>query len=259
MVGIVGLLPRVAEPGQGAVHHHHAAAQRDGRTARRARADGGHRGRAGALSPDARARGAVAARHRPRLHRHAGRRRARTGEGGAVAARTGARALPRARVAVGGEVRQLHRRPAPAAGRLLRLDARRLHDGPGAVPRRQRHLQAPLRQGTHLPGRADDQLGPGAPHGAVRPRGGARGGGGRALLHRLSARGRRGAHHRRHHAPGDAAGRHGGRRAPRRRALRASGRQARAAARARAPHPHHRRRGGRAGVRRGRAQGNSGA
>ena len=67
-----------------------------------------------------------------------------------------------------------------------------------------------LRQGPHLSRGLHHQLVPPLPHGAVRPRGRARGDRRQPLARPLPVRGRgRGRHHRRHHPARDHAGRHG--------------------------------------------------
>ena len=71
----------------------------------------------------------------------------------------------------------------------------------------------------YLPRQLHGQLGPGLAVGDLRPRGRGPRGHGHALLHRLPARGRRAARHRRHRAAGDDAGRHRRRGEPGRRAL----------------------------------------
>ena len=82
--------------------------------------------------------------------------------------------------------RPQHPLPAPPPRRVLRLDARALHDGPRPRARRAHRLQAPLRQGPHLQGRAHHQLVPPLRDRPLRPRSGARGGAGQPLDHPLS-------------------------------------------------------------------------
>ena len=84
----------------------------------------------------------------------------------------GREALRRARLAVEGAVRRHDLAPDAPPRRLGRLVARPLHHGRGTVGGRDRGLRAPAREGPHLPRQAPRQLGPGAAHGAVGPRGG---------------------------------------------------------------------------------------
>ena len=71
--------------------------------------------------------------------------------------------------AVHGSVPRAHPRADAHPGRLLRLDALRLHHGPRSVARGARGLQAPLRQGAHLSRRAAHLLVPALPDRALRP------------------------------------------------------------------------------------------
>ena len=59
---------------------------------------------------------------------------------------TGPRGIRQAHVGVEEEVRQHHHEADPAPGRILRLGARALHAGRGAVARGARGLRAPVRQ-----------------------------------------------------------------------------------------------------------------
>ena len=81
-------------------------------------------------------RRALAAGHRPCRHRHAdGGRAAADGAPGAGPARDRPREIPREGLGVEGGIRRHHHQPAQAARRLLRLVARALHHGRGAVAR----------------------------------------------------------------------------------------------------------------------------
>ncbi len=143
--------------------------------------------------------------HRPRGHRHPVRGGAAARERGQDQGRPRARGLHRPRLAVEGRVGRHHHPPAQAARRLLRLGARALHDGSGAVRGGARGLRAPLGRGAHLPGRLHRQLVPALPDRALGPRGGARGSGRRVRLHQVRPADPR------HRAAGDQAGRHRGR------------------------------------------------
>ena len=175
---------------------------------------------------------AVAAGHRPRRHRHADGGRAAAQRRGQEAHRPRARGIRRARVAMEGAVRR-HDRAADAPPRRLgRLVARALHDGRGPVARGHRGVRAPARGGPDLPRQAPGELGSGAAHRAVRPRGAVRGRGRVSLWHlRYPLERRQRPPRRRDHAAGDDARRHRRGRAPGRRALPAPDRQAASACR----------------------------
>ena len=129
------------------------------------------------------------ARHRPRRHRHADRRRAAAEGRGQDAARP--RAARRSSSASGRGRRSPAARSPSQMRRLgtpRRLDARALHDGRGALGGGARDLRAPARGRPHLPRQAAGQLGPEARHRGVRPRGRQRGGAGQAVGDPLSAR-----------------------------------------------------------------------
>ena len=164
--------------GQAAVLHRHPAAQRHRLAAHGPRLHQHAPGRPDPLQADGRLRHALAAGHRPRRHRHPG--------GGGAPARQ-----PRARPSedLGREafVERVWEwkeesggtiiRPAQAPGRLVRLDARALHDGRGPLARGARGLRAALRRGADLPRRLHRQLVPALPDRALGPRGRARGAG----------------------------------------------------------------------------------
>ncbi len=69
--------------------------------------------------------------------------------------------------------------------------ARVLHHGRQALARGDRDIRAPVRAGPDLPRQAPGQLGPGAAHRGVRPRGRKRGRGRASVAHPLSRRGLR--------------------------------------------------------------------
>src|SRR5262245_4709336 len=83
------------------------------------------------------------------------------------------------------------RQPAQAAGRIMRLVARALHHGRGALARRGQSVRAASSRGADLQGQAAGQLGPEAADRDLRPRSAADRGQGASLAHPLSA-GRRG-------------------------------------------------------------------
>ena len=124
-----------------------------------------------------------------------------------------------------------HLRPAQAAGRLGRLDARALHHGPRAAAGRPHHLRQPVQRRPHLPWGAHHQLVPALPHCPLRPGGRTSGGAGPPLVRALPAaettagRTQRRVHHHRHDTARDDRGRHRRRREPRRRALQVDGGQ----------------------------------
>ena len=89
------------------------------------------------------------------------------------------------------ESRRHHRQPAQAARRVLRLVARALHHGRGAVARRAEGVRSALQRRPDLQGQAAGQLGPEAAHRDLRPRGAAGRGQGQPLAHQVSDRGHR--------------------------------------------------------------------
>ena len=209
------------------LRHRHPAAERDRLAAYGSRAQQHAAGRARPLRAHARPRRAVAAWDGSRRHRHAdGGRAAIDGAPGAEPPRPRPRGVRRARLAVEGRVRRADHQSAEAARRLLRLVARALHHGRGAVARRAQGVRRSLPRRAHLQGQAPGQLGPEAAHRHLRPRSRAGRGEGPPLASALSARRPRlrsrrciDLHRRRHHAARDHARRHRRRRASRRRAL----------------------------------------
>jgi hypothetical protein len=201
----------------------------------------------------------VGPRHRPRGHRDAGGRRAQALRGGEEdPQRPRASRVPRARVGVEGEARELHPRAVPPHGFLVRLVAHEVHDGARAVARRARGVRAPLREGPRLPRPEDRQLGLRARDGRRRRRDRVRRAQGQALPHPLPGRREaRRARRRRHDAAGDDARRHGRRRPPRGRALEAPRRQEPRAPADRPRDPGRRRRRRRARVRDGSREGHA--
>ena len=119
-----------------ALHHRHSAAERHRLAAHGPRAQQHAAGHPVPLRAHARARRAVAAGHRPRRHRDPdGGRAADDGAAGAGPARHRAREVPREGLGLEGRVRRHHHQPAQAARRVVRLVARALHHGRGAVAR----------------------------------------------------------------------------------------------------------------------------
>ena len=130
-----------------ALLHRHPAAQRDGLAAHGACAQQHAAGRAVPLRAHARQGRAVAAGHGPRRHRHAARRRAADdGAAGARPPQDRPREVPREGVGVEGRERRHHRQPAEAAGRLVRLEPRALHDGRGPVEGRPQGVRRSLQR-----------------------------------------------------------------------------------------------------------------
>ena len=94
-------------------------------------------------------------------------------------------------------VRRHHHPPAQAARRVVRLVARALHHGRGAVARGAQGVRRALSRRPDLQGQAAGQLGPQAAHRDLRSRGAAGRGAAAPLAHQVSGRGRRRrAHHR---------------------------------------------------------------
>ena len=235
----------------------HAAAERHRQPPHGPRARPHPHGRADPAPPHAGLRGAVAARHGPRRHRHPERGRARARRRGQVPPRPGPRGVRRAGLGVEGRVRRQDPRPDAAPRRRRRLDPRAVHHGRGPVQGRPDDLQAAVRGRPDLPRRADHQLVPALPHRAVGHRGRALRRRGRARLDPL--RRRRPLDRRGHHPRRDDARRHRGRRPPGRRAVPAPGRHRGRAAADRPADPDRRRRARRPGVRHRRGQGHPGA
>ena len=138
---------------------------------------------------------------------------------GHVAGRARSRAVRAPGLGVEGALRLTHRRAVQAAGRVVRLRARALHDGRRLRARGLQGLQGALRQGLHLPRQLHGELGSWFPERDLRPRGRAPRGRGHALLRRLPARIGGRPRHDRHSAARDDARRHRDRGEPERRAL----------------------------------------
>ncbi len=204
-----GLLPRGRNKRQAAVRDRHPAAQRHRRVAHGPRPEQHPARHPGALAADGGRRGSVDARDGPRRDRHPERGGASARRRGERPPRPRPRRLHRAGMAVEGREGRSNPRPTPAAWRLVRLAARPLHHGRGALQGGARGLRSPLRGGADLQGELPGELVPALPHRPVRSGGGARGGEGRLLPPPLPG----GLHRRdrgdRHHPPGDPARRHG--------------------------------------------------
>ena len=217
--------PTSAKPG---VFDRAAAAERDRQPAHGSRAGTHHDGRADPPQADAGLRGAVAAGHGPRRHRHP--------ERGGKAARgrrqdqrgLRPRAVRRQGLGLEARVRRRHRRPDAPARRRGGLEPRPVHHGRGTVAGGAHDLQAALRRRADLSGRAAGQLVTGARDGDLGPRGQLRGRRRRVGVVPVRLARRRAAPHRGRHHPGrDDAGRHRDRGASRRRPLPAPGRHRR--------------------------------
>ncbi len=166
---------------------------------------------------------ALAARHRPRGHLDADRRRAPVEEGGGQdAPRPRARGVHPARVGVEEAVRRRDHAADAARGRERRLVARAVHDGRAPLARRARVLRPLLRRGSHLPRPRPHQLVPERPDRALRPRSRQGVAGRQALLPAIPRQGKRPPRDRGDDAPRDDARRHGRRRQPEGRTLRRS-------------------------------------
>ncbi len=202
---------------------------------------------------------ALPARLRPRRHFDAGGgREVPRARGQADTPGDGPRGVRGARLGVAPRVRRQDHDPVPAHGRLARLPARALHDGPGLLARGAALLRAPVREGLDLPGQPDHQLVPVPPHVAVRPRARARGRGRHADDDQVPARRRQRPHRDRDRAAGDDPGRRRGGRAPGRRALQGPRRQGGDRPVRRAARADHRRRARRARVRHRRTEDHAG-
>ena len=160
-----------AEPGAGAVHHRHPAAQRHRLAAYGPCAQQHAAGHSGPLRAHARQERAVAAGHGSCRHRHADGGRAAADGAADPSPRPRPRAVRREGLGVEGRVRRHDLQPAEAARRLLRLVARALHHGRGPVEGRPRSLRHALQAGPDLQGQAAGQLGPEAADRDLRPRG----------------------------------------------------------------------------------------
>ena len=98
------------------------------------------------------------------------------------------REIPREGLGLEGRVRRHDHQPAQAARRLVRLVARALHHGRGAVEGGAQGLRRALPAGPDLQGQAAGQLGPEAADRDLRSRGAAGRDEGLAVAHQLSAR-----------------------------------------------------------------------
>ena len=139
-----------------------AATERDRQPAHGPRSRPHADGRADPAQADAGLRGALAARHGPRRHRHPDRggkaaRRRRQDQG-----RLRPRTVHRQGLGLEAGVRRHHRRPDAPARRRRGLEPRPIHHGRRPVSCRADDLQAALRRRADLPGRAAGQLVAGA-------------------------------------------------------------------------------------------------
>ena len=166
--------------------HRHSAAECDRLDPHRAHARAHPDRHAHALAPHARLPHALAAGHGPCGNRHAGGRRARTGQGRPEARRDRPRGVRAARLGVEGALRRQHQAADDPPGRLVRLVARTIHAGSAAVPRGARSFPAPLPRGADLSRPLHRQLVPALHDGAERPRSGAQGARRPPLAHPLS-------------------------------------------------------------------------
>ena len=170
-------------------------------------AAGHHRARA----PDAGLQHAVAARHRSRRNRDAKRGREGPCEGWQGPSSARPRCIRRSRLAMARDVRRSNHEPVAQAGRVMRLEPRALHAGPGSFARGDESLCRSLQQGSHLPRQTAHQLVPAMRNGAVRSRSRSQGRSGQPLVHSLPARRRDGRDYNRNDAARDDARRHRGR------------------------------------------------
>ena len=207
-VGAAGVLPRRRRAPRQALLHRLPPAERHRLPPHGARVQLHHPGHPHPLQADGRLQHTLAVRHRPRGDRDPVRGGAAARRGGQEQGRPRARGLPGPRVEVEGGVGRHHRQAAQAPRRLLRLGARALHHGRGALRGGARGVRPPLGRRAHLPRRLHRQLVPALPDRAVRPRGGARGARRRVRLHQVRAA------HARHRAARDQARRHRGGRPP---------------------------------------------
>ena len=129
------LLPRAGAERQAPVLHRDPAAQRDRAPARGPRARTHDRGHADPPRADAGLRGVLDPGDGPRGHRDAGGGGAAPARAGDRPSRARPRGVRRACLDLEGAVRRRDRRADQADGRLLRLGARAVHHGRGAVAR----------------------------------------------------------------------------------------------------------------------------
>ena len=133
------------DPQAQAVHDRDSAAERDRGPAPGARPQQHAAGRADPLAAHAGLQRPVGARHRSRRHRHAGRRgTADPAAGEEDAPRPGPRGTGQAHLAMEGQVRGPHSRPAQAARRQLRLGPHPLHARSDLCPGRAADVLRPV-------------------------------------------------------------------------------------------------------------------
>ena len=223
-----GAVPGRAGPRPQAVLHRPAAPERDRGAPHGARPRPHDPGRHRPPEAHAGVRDAVAARDRPRRHRHRGPGPPTAPRGGDRPAGARQGGVHRPGVGLEGAVRRHDRRADEAAGELVRLGPSSVHDGRGAAAGRARGLCPPVRGRADLPGRAHHQLVSHRQDRAVGLRGGAPRGRRRADHVPLPAGRRLRPHRRGHHSDRDDAWRHRRGRAPRRRAVPRAGGEGRA-------------------------------
>ena len=215
MVRHLGEERLVRTPGRRhALLHHDPAAQRHRHPAHGARIQQHGDGLTDSVPPYAGTRHPVAAGHRPCRHRHPDGGRAPARGRGQEPARSRPRRLHRAGLGLEGALRRQHHPAATTSGGLARLGPRTLHHGRRVVAGGDRGVHPPLRRWPDLPWQAPGQLGSGAAHRGLRPRGGEPGRERPPVAHALSTQRRQGFCRRRHHPPRDHARRHRRRRAP---------------------------------------------
>ena len=155
-----------------ALLHHDSAAERDRHAAHGPRVPAHAHGHADALPSHGGRPHAVATRHRPRGHRDADGRRAPAERRSARSRQdTRPRSLRRARLGMEGRIRRHDLAPDAPARQFGRLVARPLHDGRGPLRGSARSVRAPARGRPDLSRPAARELGSGAAHRALRPRG----------------------------------------------------------------------------------------
>ncbi len=172
----------------GTLLHRDPAAERDRLIAYGSRAQQYAPGHSLPVRAHARQGRAVAAGNGPCRHRDAGGGRAPAHGTAGIEPRHGPRGLHQARLGMEGGIRRHHHRAAQAARRVLRLVARALHHGRGAVARGAESLRAALSRRADLQGQAAGQLGPEAEDRDLRSRSAAGREQGSALVHQISDR-----------------------------------------------------------------------
>ena len=160
-----------AERPRAALFDRHSAAERHRHAAHGARVPGHDHGRPHPLSPHARLRHPLAARHRSRRHRDPDGGRAPAERGRQEPARSRARSFVERvwewKEQSGGTIARQMRR----LGASVDWTRDRFTMDPSLSEAVDRGLRAPARRGADLPRQAAGQLGPGAAHGALGPRG----------------------------------------------------------------------------------------